>query len=240
MIFSRIIFNGMLVGIVSGLILSVIQTYELTNIIYEAESYEVVENHDHSTHSHDEESWAPEDGIERIAYTFLSNILAAMGLSIVMLSLMSLLQQQRITTLSFSKGFAWGLAGFLAFFIAPGIGLPPEIPGVQAALVEHRQAWWLLTVVCASFGIGVLAFASFKYKILGVLTLLLPYVIRAPHISGPEFSHPDPAAVEQLIHLHERFIIISGVCNFIFWIVLGVMCAVVLNHWVITVEDNNA
>lgn len=240
MIFRRIIFNAIFVGLLTGILLSGVQLLGLTSIIFEAETYELVEEDYHhassddaSPHEHSEEAWAPADGGERTFYTFVSNILAAIGFAALILSLMSQLQLQGVTKLSASKGLLWGVAGFAAFFIAPGLGLPPEIPGTEAAAIEQRQGWWILTVACVGMGLAVLAFAAVKLKVLGVLSIALPYFIGAPQIDGPEFSHPDPAAVEALTQLHHQFIIASGMSNLIFWVALGVACAWVLNKWVL-------
>jgi len=286
MVFRRIIFNAIFVGLLTGLLLSVVQIMGVTPIIFAAETYEVEEEapvvtmdvvvehhqeaqsvgHDHDAHSHDElghstqghntqghdelssalesvqaadvhehdpEAWGPEDGAERTFYTVLSNVFAGIGFSAVILALMSQLQLQGITQINVMKGLAWGIAGFAAFFVAPGLGLPPEIPGTQAAAIENRQLWWVLAVICAGVGIAILAFAPVKLKLLGVLSIALPYLIGAPHITGPEFTHPDPAAVTALIELHHQFIVASGAANLVFWAALGVACAWVLNRWVL-------
>ena len=44
------------------------------------------------------------------------------------------------------QGLLWGLAGFAAFTLAPGLGLPPELPAMPAAELVPRQAWWIATV----------------------------------------------------------------------------------------------
>ena len=49
-------------------------------------------------------------------------------------------------------GLIVGIAGFLAVALAPAIGLPPELPGMGAAPLVLRQAWWLMTVVATGLG----------------------------------------------------------------------------------------
>ena len=44
----------------------------------------------------------------------------------------------------------WGLAGFAVFTIAPGLGLPPELPGVPAAPLLSRQIWWVTAVLATA------------------------------------------------------------------------------------------
>jgi len=225
MLFRRIIFSAVIIGFLTGLLNSGVQLVDVTSIIYGAEAYEIAEVEPAASHTHEAEAWAPEDGTERIVYTFISNILAGIGFAAILLAVMSQFQQQGLTQLSASKGVLWGLVGFIAFFAAPGLGLSPEIPGTQAAELEQRQVWWVFTVLATIIGFAVLAFSPLKFKLLGVVSIVLPHIIGAPHIDGPEFSHPDPAAVEALTQLHHQFMMATGISNFVFWLALGICCA---------------
>ena len=243
MIFTRIIYSAILVGIVTGCLLSIMQVGSLDPIIFAAESYEVADEatasdghdhaHDHGGHSHD--GWAPKDGFERTFYTFLSNMLASTGFAAVLLALMAQFWLSRQRDITWTQGALWGLAGYLALFLSPAIGMPPEIPGVIAAPVEHRQIWWALTALAVAFGLGLFAFAPVKYKALGVLFLAVPYVVGAPHSHGPAFEHPDPAAVDALNALHQQFIVTSAVTNLVFWLLLGICCRLAFNRWFRTI-----
>lgn len=297
MIFRNIITNALLLGLVTGVFLSITQQVGVTPIIFAAESFEqsgeeasttdavVVQveapeqdagnleqpahdhsTHDHSTnghssnsqvvveeavmqedaehhdnhsHSHDAEAWAPEDGAERTFYTYVSNVLAAIGFAAVLLSLMTQVRLQGVAKVSIGRGLLWGSAGFIALFLVPGIGLPPEIPGIEAAVIGSRQNWWLLAVVSAAAGLGVIAFAPKLYKAVGAVLLVLPFLVGAPHPVGPAFIHPDPKVVESLTSLHQQFIIASGVSSLLFWLLLGAACAWVLNRWpLVNSEDD--
>ena len=148
----------------------------------------------------------------------------------MMLALMSQLQLQGSTSLSLPKGLLWGGAGFLIFFAAPGLGLPPEIPGIEAAAIEHRQSWWLLCVVATAAGLAVVAFAPGAGKWLAVPLLLLPFLVGAPHAEGPLFSQADEQVVLALTRLHQQFIVASALSNLAFWLVLGALCAWVVRR----------
>lgn len=238
MIFRRIIYTALFVGLLSGLVLSAAQMATVNPIIFAAESYEsegVVVGHDHGSHDHGD-SWAPEDGAERTAYTVFANVSAGIGFAAILLALMSQLQLSGVTQLSLSKGLLWGIAGFVAVFVAPAIGLPPEIPGIQAAAIEKRQLWWILAVVAVAAGLLILSFAPFKYKALGLISLVIPYVVSIPHHQGPTFAHPDPSVVEALTRLHEQFLLSSAISNLLFWLALGVIAAWALNRWVVPVD----
>jgi len=245
MLFRRIIFCALFVGLLSGLLFSAVQYFSVSPIIFQAEEFEIAEpapvlaDHHHGSaaaHVHDAEAWGPEDGTERTLYTILSNVLAGIGFAAVVLALMSQLQLQGLTKLSPLKGLLWGAAGFIAFFAAPGIGLPPEIPGIEAAPIDNRQGWWTLTVMASGIGLAVLAFAKGYFKLLGPVLIALPFLIGAPHVAGPEFAHPDASAVSTLMELHHQFIIASGVCNLIFWLAIGGLSAWALNRKVLVNE----
>ncbi len=273
MLFSRIVYTSLLMGLVAAVIMSIAQQVQVAPIIFAAESFEgsvepapainSVSNHasahgdshghDHHAHSHDEpvsaanastddghghhhdpEAWAPADGIERLFYSLMSNLFAGIGFSMMMLAVMSYAQLKGYIQLTPLKGVAWGVAAFMAIFVAPAIGLPPEIPGIEAAPVEYRQLWWMFAVVATAAGIAVLAFADIKFKALGLVMIALPHLVGAPHPAGPAFAHSDPGVVEALTQLHQQFIIASTVANLLFWVVLGACCAFAVKRWVLT------
>jgi cobalt transporter subunit CbtA len=244
MIFSRIIYSAILIGAVTGVLLSCLQVVSLNPIIFAAETYEIEAapastGDGHSDHSHDADhgnahdadAWAPADGIERTVYTFLANVLASTGYAAILLALMSQFWLSRNRQISWTQGALWGLAGFSALFLAPAIGLPPEIPGVIAAAVEHRQLWWVFAASSVAIGLGIFAFTPAKIKALGLLFLVIPYIVGAPQIHGPMFQHPDPAALEALVDLHQQFFVFSGITNLVFWLLLGLGCRLAFNRW---------
>ena len=247
MIFSRIIYSAILVGIVTGSLLSCLQVVSLNRIIFAAESYEIeagasisTDGDGHADHAHDQgqTSWMPEHGFDRTAYTFLANICVSIGFAAIMLALMSQFWLPKNRNISWTQGSLWGLAGFSAVFLAPAIGLPPEIPGVVVAPLEHRQTWWALTALSTIAGIVVLAFAPKKTKLLGLLVLVIPHIAGAPRSDGLLFQHPNPAVVSSLTQLHQQFIVASGVTNLVFWLLLGLACRFAFNRWLSGVRIN--
>jgi cobalt transporter subunit CbtA len=56
------------------------------------------------------------------------------------------------------QGAFWGLAGFAVFTLAPGLGLPPELPAMPAADLVSRQVWWIGTVLATAAGLALIAF----------------------------------------------------------------------------------
>jgi len=234
MFFRRIILSAVIVGMLTGMLLSAIQVVGVTPILLDAEVYEVANEPTPITHNmpehmdaeshHSGEAWGPEDGFERISYTVLANILAAIGFACMLLVSMSQFESRGLVKLTKLQGVLWGLAGYFIFFVVPGLGLPPEVPGSSADLLEHRQSWWLLAVCGAAVSLVTFVFAPVKFKLFGLLSLALPFVVGAPHFDGPLFSNPDANAVLALTELHQQFIVATSASNFIFWIALGVSC----------------
>ena len=235
MIFSRIIFSAVLIGIVTGSLMTAMQVFTVNPIIFAAETYEIVE-HESRMQDQDEsdghgKAWTPEDGTERTAYTLLANSSVGIGFSAILLALMNQFRPSKSRKFSWAQGGLWGLAGFSAIYLAPGIGLPPEIPGFEAAPIQSRQLWWVFTVTSVSIGLGILAFTAIRVKVIGLIFLAMPYVIGAPGVDGAEFSHLDAAAASALIQLQQQFIVSSGITNLVFWLISGIICTRVFNRW---------
>ncbi len=239
MLFRNLVLAALLAGLLAGIALTVAQLMSATPIILAAETYELPETgepHESDSaahhHHHSEAAWAPENGAERTLYTLLGNVLVGIGFASVLLSLMTMVQHYRKTKLSVARGLLWGLAGYLVFFVAPGIGLPPEIPGMQAAGLEERQWWWLFAVIFSAAAVAILYLAPIKLKVLAVVPVALPYLVGAPEFNGSEFSHPSAEAVAALQQLHHQFVLSSAITNLMFWLVLGLLCGWLLtrNH----------
>jgi len=207
-------------GMLAGVVATAAQSVKVIPLILEAETYETAgeaaaapaHSHDAATpaHSHDAEAWGPEDGIERLAYTLLANILAGVGFACVLGAAIMFSNRQ----VSLRTGAVWGAAGFLVFSLAPALGLPPELPGTEAADLTARQGWWILTVVATAAGLALIAFPrQVWFKALGAALVVLPQVIGAPHPETHGGLAPATLAAE--------FAVASLATAAVFWIVLG-------------------
>jgi cobalt transporter subunit CbtA len=79
----------------------------------------------------------------------------------------------------------WGAAGFAAAGLAPALGLSPELPGSAAAVLEDRQIWWIATAVATAAGLWLALRVSKPWSIAGgIVLMILPHVIGAPHPEG--------------------------------------------------------
>ena len=224
MLFRSIIIIACLSAIISGFILGTLQSFSTTNIIYSAEKYEVIE-HEHMDESDIAgEEWGPEEGVERVAYTYLADILIAFGHSLLLTSFMAFMVLKfGKPEISWRSGLIIGMGGYLSFYLATVMGLPPEVPGSLAADLHARQIWWSLTVVATIIGLAILYLAPIKFKLAGLLFLIAPHIIGAPHPEIHGFVNGEADAVSALTHLEHQFLFSTAWVNLVYWIALGAL-----------------
>lgn len=178
------------------------------------------EGHDHAAaHAHGDagDAWriagfAPvRDGL-----SVLFSVVIYTGYAFLIVAAMALAADRGVAVTA-RRGLIWGLAGFVAFQLAPAIGLPPEVPGSVAADLGARQVWWLATVVCSGLGLAVLAFGR-DWTLWGLAIGLLaaPHVIGAPEADG--FAGVVPAELAGLFAARALGVGMAA------WAVLGLAC----------------
>ncbi len=227
---GRIAVAALLAGLVGGLVVTVIQSFEILPLIAEAEMYEVDAGHTRETaegHTHDHGGpWAPSDGLERFSLTALSNVLVGIGFALLLCAGAVLRGG-----LDWRQGLVWGLAGYAAVNLAPALGLPPELPGMRAAGLAERQLWWVMTAVGTAGGLALIAFGrAVLWKALGTALIVLPHAIGAPHVETVG-SGTVPA------ELVAAFVTATLVANLFFWLVIGAVAGYVLNRAAATVSQ---
>ncbi len=209
-----------LVALVAGLLLTVAQQLQVMPTLLEAELYEEAAQHmlsgehDHAAADHGNEhgGWQPAEGWERTLVTAGANIVVAFGFTLLLGALVTL----RNAKLTWRSGLLWGLGGYAVFFIAPSLGLPPELPGTEAAELTARQLWWAGTVAATAGGLWLTVFSPrARLKVVGVALLIAPHLIGAPQ---PEI-HSSSAPAE----LAQTFIMATAIANGLFWIALGTL-----------------
>ena len=96
----RMVQTGLFAGFLTALVYSLVQAVTVTPLIFDAEFYEAQAGdpshgsvHVHeggSEHIHDAEPatapWEPEDGIERYGFTFLANVVTALGFAFLLVA----------------------------------------------------------------------------------------------------------------------------------------------------------
>jgi cobalt transporter subunit CbtA len=204
--FRRLVLAALCAGLLSGFVAAGAHQLGTVPLILEAEAYEAATQHPAGA-AHDN---GPENGIERAAYTLAADFLVATGFALLLAAGLTL----RGGAVSWRDGLFWGLAGFVTFDLAPGLGLPPELPGTAAAPLVARQLWWLLTALSTGTALALIAFTRrARYAVLAALLIVLPHLYGAPQPA------PDAAAMpEALAH---RFVVAATLASFLFWAALG-------------------
>ena len=207
-VFRRLIFAALCAGLLSGVFATVAHQIATVPLILQAETYEnPAERAMAAGHEHTGE-WEPENGAERTAYTLLADVLTGVGFALLVGAGLTL----RGGEAGWRQGLLWGLAGSATFVIAPGLGLPPQLPGTEAAPLLDRQLWWPGTAAPTGCAVASIAFTTrARWTISGRFIVL-------PHIYGAEPPGQIAAAPAAFTH---HFIIAATVVNFLFWLILG-------------------
>lgn len=215
--FRNIVVVAALAGAIAGLGMTIAQQLSTVPLILKAEVYEeqsAAPGPDHgdavAAHEHEHEGWSPADGFERTAFSVLANIVTGIGFALLLVAASELFGGIK----DWRQGVFWGLAGFAVFTLAPGLGLPPELPAMPAAELGPRQLWWVTTVLCTAIALGLLFYQRSLVAVLAAIALLV-----APHLIGA----PRPASYESPIPegLHHSFVVAVVLTTLLFWVLLG-------------------
>jgi cobalt transporter subunit CbtA len=210
---TRIVNGGLLGGFAAGLLAALLHLLLVQPVLLAAERYESGElvhqpamavAHDHdaapvATEGLEVEvaqpsapasslapSLAPTLDPGRDGLTVLSFGLAYAGFGLCLAAAMAVAETRGRHPATWRAGLAWGAAGWVALLLAPALGLPPELPGMGAADLAARQAWWWGTAAATALGLAALAFGRGWHTIVAGLAL-----VAAPHVLGA----PGPAAL---------------------------------------------
>ena len=235
--FRNILLSAGIAGLLAALLLTLVQMALITPLILQAETFEAgpavdaapehaeaaAVAHDHATHDHsghdhhDADEWSPADGIERTLFTLASNIV--MGFAYALLLVGVYVGWHRPP--GALQGLLFGLAGFAVFFAAPGLGLPPELPGTAAAELGARQQWWLAAALAAAVGLALICMQKNNLlRGLGLAILVAPHLVGAPHLAEESSLAP--------MELQHQFRLATTLGNAAFWMALGAISAVAL------------
>jgi cobalt transporter subunit CbtA len=212
----RLVFSAVCAGLLTGLLVTIAHQIGTVPVILKAEVYEqaadaAAHGPQGATHDHHEaHAWQPRDGVERISFTVLADVLTAIGYGLLLTAAFALLGRD----VTWRAGLWWGLAGFATFTLAPGLGLPPEVPGTAAAPLLDRPLWWVATALATGGGLALLAFGKrWVWPVLAIVLIALPHLWGAPQ--PPEAGSVAPAA------LGRQFVIEVTVVSFLSWAILG-------------------
>jgi cobalt transporter subunit CbtA len=226
---KKMLTSALFAGIAAGAVASVLHLTMLVPMIIEAEQYETgalthfTAAPDNTTtiatptEAGDTSLWHRDtNALHRNTMTFGAEMVAYTGFALLMVALFAVAEKygQQINA---RRGMLWGLAGLLAFQIAPAAGLPAETPGIPAADLAARQIWWASTVLATGTGIALIAFGrNWLLPLVGIGLILLPQIIGAPHLT--ELSGVVPPSVASLFA--GRSIAVAAAS----WTTLGLLC----------------
>lgn len=255
MLFQRLIWCALGVALLLGSAQTVLQRLQTVPLILAAEVFEeskteavaaapataATATHTHAdgvAHEHGAaDEWSPAEGFERTAWTWVANVLHAFSMALLALATMSFwaYRQARKSlpeTGRFKLAFAVAASGWLSLHFWPSLGLHAEVPGMEAAALQARQAWWLLAVGSAALACGAVAFGSRSWKYLAAAALLaLPFVVGAPQHSGDALAGFSGAAHAQMSEISRQFIWATTWLSVSFWALLGLLNAWVFARW---------
>jgi cobalt transporter subunit CbtA len=220
-VLRRIVFAAAISGLIAGGLVTVAHHFGTASIIAKAEVYEKAANATGDgavsgdampgmAHDAAVSDWEPKDGAERTVFTALADILTGVGFALLLAAAYAL----RGREVGWREGLYWGLAGFATFTLAPGLGLPPEVPGTAAAPLLDRQIWWLATVAITGGGLAFLFLVRRPiWVVTGGLLLVLPHLYGAPQPAAYKSATP-----EALAH---QFVVAAVLTSLVFWLALG-------------------
>jgi len=226
MLFRRLILCAVAIGVVAGVVLGLAEQVTTAPLIEAAEQYEVAD-HAAADHHHHDHAWAPADGGQRVFFTVVASVGVAIGFALMLLVAMSLARVLHGRPATALRGLVWGGGAFGVVFLAPALGLVPELPGAAAADLTARQLWWVATVGVVGLSLWIVVFMPGRIKWAALLLLPLPYLYGAP-LPSAEPGSMNPA----LVTLHQQFVWATAGTNLLLWLILGVLSGGAMQRWI--------
>ncbi len=212
---GRILTSGLIAGAAAGLCAAVLQLLFVQPVLLHAELYEGGELVHFGAASVPADR--PEFGLDpvRDGLSVIFSMLTYAGYALILVALMAL-AEGRGAVISARIGISWGVAGFVAVLLAPAFSLAPEVPGVAAAEIVPRQAWWFATALAAGAALWLLAFGQGWLAWGAAIVLLLaPHVVGAPEPDS--FSGPAPTELGALFAARVLGVGLAA------WVLLGLL-----------------
>ena len=252
MVFQRLIWAALATAVVVGSVQTGVQRWQAAPLILAAEGYEAQKAeapepvapaaHADAVSPHGREyahqhgvakAWEPENGFERIGWTWVANSLYAFSMALLVFAVMGVCLWRGAALRSVPLALWTAAAGWLVFHLWPSLGLPAEIPGMDAARLGSRQGWWLLAAVSAALACASIAgLRSHLRWVAAAAWLALPYVVGAPLISADPLAGFGPEAQSALRQLGTQFIWATTWVALSFWASMGLVGGVAFQRWV--------
>ncbi len=232
--------TALFAGLIAGLVAILLQFFFMEDLILEAEEYESgmkthfagvhpeaqAEAHDAASghdqtladdghaHSHDDAATGEsESNFSRFLLAFATDFIVFVAWGLLMVAGFAIAENfgKPITP---TAALLWGIAGFAALHVLPGIGLAPELPGIVAADLQSRQIWWIGTVIASVIGLAVIGYGGSPVTLaIGIAILAIPHIIGAPR--------PDEMTGVAPPELAGEYVSRSYAVAFFAWVTLG-------------------
>lgn len=186
--------GGVIAGAVTGLAVAFLQFFLIQPLIVEAERYETgelvlmgVAQDDRSASSgdpvlpaHDAHEADDEFSVVVLSgLTVLTLVLTWSGFALVAGA--ALATHRALWGPTSISVPALALSGFAAFALSPSLGLPPELPGMQAADLSDRQIWWVMTAAATVAGLFLASgVKSWPGRFAALALIVAPHLLGAP------------------------------------------------------------
>jgi cobalt transporter subunit CbtA len=249
MLFRRLVWCALLVALAVGSLQWLVQRWQAVPIILAAEEFEVQKAPAPAAHAHSAEEaahahhhdvdWTPADGLERSVWTWVANLLNAFALALLVFAAMGAWAWKRgPSTGAWRLAAAVAATGWLSLHLWPSLGLPAEVPGMEAADLRLRQLWWLLAAGSALSASALVAFGRKPWRWAAAAAwLALPFVIGAPQLIGDPLGAFSGEAHQRLQVLGRDFVLATHVSASLFWLSMGVVAAPVFKRWLAPLLD---
>jgi cobalt transporter subunit CbtA len=252
MLFRRLVWCALLTALLVGSVQLAVGRWQAVPIILAAEAFESrkaqsadplphahasTAGHAHAA-AHEHGDAHPADAGERTAWTWVAHVLHGFSMALLMFAVMGWWIWTRGAAPGTARlGLAVAAAGMLSLDLWPALGLPAEIPGLDAGSLGSRQVWWVLAATCAALacalaaGVATKTVASHWRWLAAAALLALPFVVGAPQPLGDPLAGFDAQARAQLQELQREFIWATRWTSLSFWVLLGLMGGWVFARW---------
>ncbi len=208
---AKLFTSALFAGLAAGLIAVLLQYFLTEPLILEAEEYEsgakvhfagvpAAESAPAGHEMHMQEDTGDVSLYHRFSLAFAADFIVFVAWGLIMAAGFALAGHFG-RPVSRSDALWWGVAAFVAVHLVPGIGLPPELPGIRAAPLHARQIWWVLTVASAAAAMALFGYGrSLAAVAAGIALLILPQAIGAPELPTYTGKVPPELAGEYVTH----------------------------------------